>query len=299
MCRCSLNPETDITPDEEAWTAVGSYPDEETAHEHALVVLAMGAPCRIDLEPRQHRLRLEVPGELSPRALEEIEAYEQESGEPLPPEETDGPLVHSPGIGVYILWALSLAVIHELQSRHPWLAERGASSSTELIAQGEWWRPLTALFLHADYEHLLGNLLSGLFFSTLVASSIGAWRGWALILLCGALGNLATSLAVWPEAYRSIGASSAVFGALGILSGLGLAWMLRLRGKVPWLRVIAPVIAGIVVLGMTGSGLPEDNTDVLGHVFGFTAGVMAGSLAGWLSCRANSGTSRAGSGAPT
>lgn len=290
---------SDIDPEELPWFCVGRYDDEETAHEHALVVLAMGAPCRLDAFPDDPVLHLYVPDELAGRAREEITAYEKECEVgALQVNDSDELLSHSAGWGLYLLWAISLMVIHHFQTTHPWLAERGASSSIDLIEHREWWRPMTALFLHADREHLFGNLFSGLFFSTLVASSMGAWRGWALILLCGALGNAITSLLVWPEAYRSIGASSAVFAALGILSGLGLAWMLRLRNRIPWLRVLAPLIGGIVVLGMTGSGLPESNTDVLGHVFGFTSGVLAGAVTGMLSCRASSETSKAESDAP-
>ena len=193
-------------------------------------------------------------------------------------------------------------LVHRLEPRYPDLVDACASSSIGLIDHGQLWRPFTALFFHADMEHLLGNLLSGLFFTTLVASSIGAWRGWLLILACGTVGNAATSILTYPEPYQSIGASTAVFAALGILSGLGLAWMLRFRKQVPWLRVSAPVIGGIIVLGMTGSGVPEGNTDVMGHVFGFVAGVIAGGLWGFLkelSYKASSGISKAESDART
>ena len=59
--------------------------------------------------------------------------------------------------------------------------------------------------------------------------------------------------------------------------------MLRFRKQVAWARLVAPLIGGIVVLGMTGSGLPESNTDVMGHVFGFAAGVIIGAIWGALS----------------
>ena len=126
--------------------------------------------------------------------------------------------------------------------------------------------------------HLIGNLLSGLFFGTLVARSVGPWRGWALILACGTIGNLLTSLLTWPESFVSIGASTAVFGALGILSGIGFVAMLRQRARLPWARIAAPVLAGIVLLGWLGGGSETGNTDVLGHVFGFASGLAAGIL---------------------
>jgi membrane associated rhomboid family serine protease len=151
-----------------------------------------------------------------------------------------------------------------------------ASSSKGLLERHEWWRPFTALFLHADVPHLLGNLLSGMFFGTMVARTIGPWRGWALILACGTAGNLITSLITWPESFVSIGASTAVFGALGILSGSGFIAMLRQRARLPWARIAAPVLAGVVLLGWLGGGREGGNTDVLGHVFGFASGLAAG-----------------------
>lgn len=299
-----MNPDAEQLQDEEDWVEIGCYPHEEDAHEHALVILAMGMPCWITTDPGRMGYQLLVSQKYESLARHELQQYEEERLQSHPDQANQpSPFTHSPGWTHYFLWAVTLVAVHRLQAHHPELVELGASSSTGLIDQHQWWRPFTALFLHSDLEHLLGNLLSGLFFTTLVASSIGATRAWLLILASGAMGNLATSLMVWPEPYRSIGASTAVFAALGILSGLGLAWMLRFRKQVPWLRMIAPLIGGIVVLGMTGSGLPESNTDVMGHVFGFAAGVISGAIWGSLterlSYKASSGTSREESGAPT
>jgi rhomboid protease GluP len=90
------------------------------------------------------------------------------------------------------------------------------------------------------------------------------------------LGNILTCLLTLPEPFVSIGASTAVFGALGILSGLGLSSMRRSGPHLPLARTTAPLIAGIVLLGWLGVGRPGDNTDVLGHVMGFCSGLAAG-----------------------
>lgn len=289
----TLNCDSDINPGEAEWSKVGSYPDAQSAFDHALVVLSMGLPCWVerDSDDFQHELLVEVTA--TQQVLEQLHEYDRENEEKLeaPSHETSS-FTHSPGWIIYLLWVIMLLVFYRLQLIHPEISDLGASSSKGLVDEGQWWRPLTALFLHADFEHLCANLLSGLFFTTLVACSVGALRGWLLILACGTLGNTLTSILVHPEPYRSIGASTAVFAALGILSGLGLAWMFRFRSRAPWLRLLAPLIGGIVVLAMTGSGLPESNTDVTGHVFGFAAGVLAGALFGALAktinCRANS-----------
>jgi membrane associated rhomboid family serine protease len=299
-----LNTDPDITAGEQEWMRVAKYPDVKGAHEHALVILAMGLPCWIEIQPGSSDHHLLVGSASFERVRQELEQYDLENHNKPALRSTDaGSFSHRPGWIAYLSWVIVLLVVHRMQLTHPEMAELGASSSIGLIEHGQWWRPFTALFLHADFVHLIGNLLSGLFFATLVSSSIGPWRAWLLILGCGTIGNLATSALEWPDPYRAIGASTAVFAALGILSGLGLAWMLRFRKQLQWTRVIAPLLGGIVVLGMTGSASPDSNTDVLGHILGFAAGVIAGGLVGSLSGRfsykVNSGTSKAESGART
>jgi membrane associated rhomboid family serine protease len=120
----------------------------------------------------------------------------------------------------------------------------------------------------------------------LVARLIGPLRGWVLILASGTLGNILTSALVYPQPFQSIGASTAVFAALGILSGVGIAETLRERAHLPWLRILAPVFAGLILLGWLGGG-STPQTDVLGHVFGFGSGVAAGALVGALEGQAS------------
>ena len=293
---------TDVDPDE--LTCIGSYSDQSLALEHALVILAMGQPCWVFPSPDAPDFTLHVEAPHAPEIRGELDAYDEECSthDPTPKVDAD-PFVHPAGWGLFFLWAMTLTVVLLAQQDYPSLVEMGASSSIRLIEHHEWWRPFTALFLHASGSHLLGNLLAALCFATLVCRSIGPLKGWLYILSCGTLANLATSLTVWPEPYSSIGASTATFAALGILSGLGFSWMIKHRLHLPWLRMLAPIIAGVVVLGMTGSGLPADNTDVLGHVYGFTAGTLAGFIHGLINdtlrCTSNSETSTAESGERT
>jgi rhomboid protease GluP len=227
--------------------------------------------------PGQYALHAEPTA--APEIVREIQAYENEREIPRPAAVAERETFRHPaGWSVYGIWMLALIACFVLQTNDPSLVERGASSSTGLIGRGEWWRPFTGLFFHGDAPHLIGNLLSGLFFGTLVSRSIGPWRGWALILACGTLGNTITSAITWPDSFTSIGASTAVFGALGILAGLGFAATLRQRVRLPWARIAAPVLAGIILLGWLGGGSENGNTDVLGHVFGFASGLAAGIL---------------------
>jgi rhomboid protease GluP len=142
---------------------------------------------------------------------------------------------------------------------------------------GEWWRAVTALTLHVDQEHLLGNLLFG------VVAGIGAGRllgpgvAWSSILGAAALANYVEIL-IAPPAHRAVGASTAVFAALGLLAGL--AWRRRLTLRERGWHMIAPLIAGVCLLTLLGAGTAH--VDVLGHALGFLFGVAVG----WLYARA-------------
>jgi membrane associated rhomboid family serine protease len=277
--------EITATPWEEL-VEVGSYPTLEKAYEYGLVILAMGQPCWVAETSTTAGFTLHAEPQAAHAIAREFAAYQNEQIAPVPPQAPDHDVFRfSPGWTTYGIWAAALCFTFLWQSEDPSLVGRAASSSIALIQYGEWWRPFTALFLHADLGHLAGNLLSGLFFGTLVARSIGPLRAWLLILACGTLGNILTSALTYPEPFVSLGASTAVFGALGILSGLGFATMLRTPLRLPWAKIAAPVVAGIILLGWLGGGTHGGNTDVLGHVCGFGSGLAAGLLSGLLAPR--------------
>lgn len=144
-------------------------------------------------------------------------------------------------------------------------------------AGGEWWRAVTALTLHLDQEHLLGNLLFGVGIGILAGRMFGPGLAWLSILLSGAAGNYIDML-VSPSWHRAVGASTAVFAALGLLAGFG--WGQRLGVRDRRLYRWAPLFAGICLLALLGAG--NEQVDVLGHLLGFTAGTALG----WTFARA-------------
>ena len=268
---------------EENWVQVGHYPTLQDAYDHGLVILAMGEACQVTAATTPGEYDLQAEALPAVKIAGELDAYGQEMALPIEPSPAAGEWArHSPGLGFCAIWVIALMAGFYWQGQDSTLVERAASSSVGLIGRGEWWRPFTALFLHADLGHLVGNLASGIVFATLVAKMIGPLLGWALILGCGTLGNILTSRLTYPEAFISLGASTAVFAALGILSGLGVAETLRNHARLPWLRISAPFLAGLILLGWLGGGSGGGNTDVLGHVFGFSSGLVAGVAAGAL-----------------
>lgn len=274
--------ETDdaLAPESENWVQVGRYSSLQQAYDYGLVILAMGEACRVTEAEITGEYILESEPHPVVLISAELDAYGQEMSAPLSPvPATSEWSRHSPGWGFCGVWVITLMAVFYWQGQDSTLVDRGASSSLALIGRGEWWRPFTALFLHADLGHLVGNLVGGVIFAVLVARMIGPILGWTLILASGVFGNIITSALTYPQAFHSIGASTAVFAALGILSGVGITETLRERARLPWLRIMAPVFAGIILLGWLGGG-HDPHTDVLGHFFGFSSGLAAGAAVG-------------------
>jgi membrane associated rhomboid family serine protease len=150
--------------------------------------------------------------------------------------------------------------------------------SPAVFERGEWWRVVTALFLHADVGHLVSNLVSGIFVFSAVLTTLGRRRGWSLLILTSVVGNLLAAAVKYPGAYQSLGASTAIFAAVGLLTGRALRSVLRGNRPGRWRALFAPLAAGLSVLGLYGAG--GQQVDVLAHLTGFTAGLALGFVAG-------------------
>jgi membrane associated rhomboid family serine protease len=136
---------------------------------------------------------------------------------------------------------------------------------------------VTGLTLHADLSHLLGNLGFGVLFGLMVSQLFGAGLGWLAILAAGAGGNLLNAMLHGPG-HTAVGASTALFGAVGILS----AYIWR-RHPIPWrggIRRFAPLSGGLLLLVFLGT--TGERTDIGAHLSGFLAGCLVGLLlAAW------------------
>jgi len=237
------------------------------AEEWELALVAQG------LSPSLSRSRdgfvLSVPEEEVERALVGLSAYEREN--PREPRERDEPaeppnLLAGASIAGILLLFFFITV---WQPTVQWF-ERG-SADADRILRGELWRTVTALSLHANLAHALSNAIGITVFFGALSSILGPGLSSALILLAGAGGNLANAL-IHGSSHVSIGASTSVFGAVGMLGGLGLAR--RGRRKVPRRRAWVPVAAALALLAMLGSG--GESVDVLAHLFGFLFGGVFG-----------------------
>ena len=103
------------------------------------------------------------------------------------------------------------------------------------------------------------------------ANSIGRVYGWVLLGVSAILANLAIAGFHYPQDYTSIGASTAIFAGVGLLTGRALGVV---RGA--W---FVPLATGFIVLALYGSGTAAGRTDVGAHVAGFLAGLAVGFVA--------------------
>ncbi len=255
------------------------------ARELGLVLAAASIAYSIERENRDWLVRVDSSG--FTKALEEWRIYQSANPKVSPPDVEedveDRAPVPQPSTGS--LWAVACVMVGfavvQAECEPAW-REAGVLSSERVWGHGEWWRTLTALTLHADAQHLVANLATGLCFVRWLISAFGGGLAWFLVLLTGAVGNAVNVWCYFPGQYRSLGASTAVFGALGLLVGDAMGGFLRTRQGRSWWRWVLPLGAGTALLAYLGAGDGrEGRVDVTAHLWGFLVGIPVGLLGGW------------------
>jgi len=160
---------------------------------------------------------------------------------------------------------------------NPWFL-RGAVDSKLVLGHGELWRVVTGLTLHADINHLVGNVVLGGLVLSYLASQTGGGAVWLLALITGGLGNYLNALYRGGD-HRFVGFSTAVFGVIGCLCGLRMMNLQAFRFR----SILLPLGAGAGLLAMLGT--EGEKTDVGAHLWGLALGVVVGVLWHWLIAR--------------
>jgi membrane associated rhomboid family serine protease len=141
-----------------------------------------------------------------------------------------------------------------------------------LVARGEWWRLVTAMFLHAGALHLALNAFGLLIFGGLVEETLGRARFVALYLVTGFVAS-AVSFAFSAPNVAAVGASGAVFGMLGVWLAYNVRRrsLIMARANVQWALML---VAINLVFGLAVPGI-----DNAAHLGGLAAGVLGGLVA--------------------
>ncbi|WP_052507352.1 rhomboid family intramembrane serine protease [Desulfonatronovibrio magnus] len=244
-----------------------AHPDEQKKAEWELVLIAMG----IDHAWGEDG-ELLVPKSQAVKAIDEIRLYEEE--EKQFPKTKALPVLQQQNVyaNLFVLSLLLLffTIVYEglggpEWSTLPWL-EQGRVDAARIM-DGEIWRTVTALTLHSDPAHVLGNVIIGAPFILTVCTNLGMGLGWLAIILAGALGNYVNAWVMAPT-HLSIGFSTSVFAAVGIMAITAI--------KHSRLSVTNAFVLGLALLALLGVG--GENTDLGAHLFG----LLAGFLIGWL-----------------
>lgn len=133
-----------------------------------------------------------------------------------------------------------------------------------LVDAGQWWRVVTAAFLHFGPIHLLLNMLALLIFGSELERQMGRWRFLGLYVV-SLLGGAVTIQLFAPVNALTAGASTAIYGLLGGLGVLMIVTKQDLRGLITLLAI------NIVISLLPGVSL-------VGHLGGLVAGALVTGL---------------------
>jgi membrane associated rhomboid family serine protease len=161
----------------------------------------------------------------------------------------------------------------------------GANNAGNVLLGGEWWRIVTAMFVHVGILHLATNMWCLWNLGLLAEPLMDSFGLFALYILTGAAGNLLSTLYNWYKFHDSsifpagAGASGAVFGIAGALIVLLRSKLLpvppeevrKLRKSVIYFAAINLVIGLSVNFGKGFTGVEVDNS---AHIGGFLCGLI-------------------------
>lgn len=241
---------------------------QDQANTYGLVLASCGMP--YSMVRSGSGWEIWVDETIHARALDLVAQYDVENPQqpPLDAHRTQEHQKTYTGIWVsLLLLACNMAV--NMSGGIGKIADQYGASAFDIL-NGDVYRTVTSLMLHADYPHLAGNMVGIAIFGTWVCYITGAGAGWLMILLTGIFGNLANA-ALFQSGHNSIGASTAVFGAVGFLA----AYQVHRKIKVVDQRMKAwlPLAGGLALLAFLGAG---SHSDLTAHLFGFLAGIFLG-----------------------
>ncbi len=201
-----------------AGTAVRVTPERHQADEWAVVLAAGNIPHR--LHPGLDGWALIVAARDAEAAREALDAYDRENIADTADVGADAvaPVRGAAVVGVAVgLLLVGFFAVTGTRASHSTWFERGGADAERIVA-GEWWRTVTALTLHADAPHVIGNAGASVVLVGAVSQQLGPGVGLCVLLLAGAGGNALTAIAHGTR-HDSVGASTAMFGAMLALLG--------------------------------------------------------------------------------
>lgn len=263
--------DTRTAPLEEA--PVFATNNEQEALSCSLVLSSVGISHHFSQTP--DNMVLIVATDDAPEAGAQIKAYfdENRNWPPRPVAQVDTftPLLQPPTLLLIGSLALLYTVTGPWAEHSPWFSH-GAGNAEAILQGGEYYRLITALTLHADAVHLLGNCLFGGFLFHFFCRLTGNGLGLFSMLLTATLANF-INVALHGSNHLFVGFSTAVFAIIGMLAMISREHRTSKR----YLQIL-PFMAGAALLAMIGSS--GERTDLGAHLFGLCCGLGSGWLLG-------------------
>jgi membrane associated rhomboid family serine protease len=252
---------------------IGPIPNPSKLGEYSLVLRSQAIGHGISSRPDGYYVSVQDRDLV--RSVEALRSYEEENRDFRPRARRRERLPFAPSLvapALVAMLAIFFGVTGPVAGRSGWFALGTADAGR--ILHGEPWRAVTALTLHADAGHVLGNVIAGAIFLGFLFRRVGPGRGTFLTVVAGSLANVANAaLHAWMgQPHRSIGASTAVFAAVGLLAASQVA-VDREAESVRWTERVAPVVGGVAILGLLGSSA---QSDLWAHFLGLVVGAFVG-----------------------
>ena len=248
---------------------VYSCEDEQTALSCSLVLSATGISHHVT--PAADGLHLTVTSPDAPEAEKQIRAYLHENRnwppKPIAPDSNFTQMLQPPTLLLIGAMALLYSVTGPWSTDSYWFT-LGAGDADAILHNGEWYRLITALTLHANTVHLLGNCIFGGFLFHFFCRLTGNGLGLFAMLVTATLGNF-INVFIHGGSHLFVGFSTAVFAVIGMLAMLSRYNRIR-TGYL----TIMPIMAGTAFLAMLGSS--GEHTDLGAHFFGLCSGLAGG-----------------------
>jgi rhomboid protease GluP len=187
------------------------------------------------------------------------------------------------GINCLVFAAMVLTHVSFLKPTSQQLFDWGATDPNAVLIYGQWWRIVTAMFVHVGIIHLATNMWCLWNLGLLGEPLIGPLGVFAAYILSGAAGNLLSIgiMKLYGESSVGAGASGAVFGIAGVLIVLLKSPRLPIPPKeLKGLRRMVIYFAVInFVIGFGGNRISDQftlgvNIDNMAHLGGFLGGII-------------------------
>ncbi|MBN1486724.1 MAG: rhomboid family intramembrane serine protease [Anaerolineae bacterium] len=170
-------------------------------------------------------------------------------------------------VATYILIGLNI-VVFLIDPNLNWLASYGVLVPGLVLYRGEWWRLLTAGFLHSTLMHIASNLYALYIMGEQVERLFGKWRFLVVYGLALLGGNLLV-LAFSPLLTPTVGASGAILGIMGAL----LVYFYKYQDAFAGGQSSVSRLLSVILLNLAIGILP--GISLWGHLGGFLAGAAA------------------------